>query len=894
MTSRLPTRATEIWRGLGALAALGLLLVAVPLVLYAVGGSPLPKDVPAWSQVTGALMRPDTDHRLFLGAVRLIGWAAWCPLVIIIVAETAGYLAGRPTLRLPAPARPMQYLARDLVAMVALLFSTTTAVTNPAASSTTHAATAETTAVPSAATPDGQNTNLPAPGRATSAFAASGSEHRRWRFQVVKQGDTLWGIARRELGSGTLYPKIFLASRELHQPQGLPRLVRPDRIFPGQRVRIPQRARKNEPRPPAPSLHTPREQPQQSVPAPTTESSVPPTATPAPSQPPRQSAGETGQEPGDRDAALAIALPTGTYIGIGLAAAISTAWAVTRLHRRRRQPHLKQWPQPVEPEPIPPTAISNARKAHLDTYIERGESIPTDADLIAADLAMPAPSQITVGLRDDRPVILPLSGLSLGLHGPGAPAVIRAVVTELVARSHRARAEVVIPSADAKALFTESECDLIGLATSLPGLTITSSLTAAITHLEAEVIHRARLMQATDEPDVPSLRTADPSEPLPALLIVASTQGNSNHVLQALLQFGHRYSIGGLILGSWPAGTSAHIAVEGAVARAEGPHSGSLIGARLFHVETDDAVDMLRTVRTSQGAAEPSATVRPTDAEVPELGDHTSLPAERNVDMPELEAPMPREQGRPIRLCLLGPVRLYATGMPVTTGLRRSAHDLLAYLALHPNGVTREQVIVDLWPDHDPQAGTTAFHTANNNIRRILRQATGLREPMFIIHAAGRYRLDPYLITVDLWDLTIALDKARQADNDAERRHALQPAAALYTGDFAADLTHEWAETHREYIRRTTTDALTHLADLTQAEHPEQALAILEQALDHDPYSEPLYRTIMRLQADLDRPDAVRRTYQLLESRLAAIDAEPNNHTHQLMAVLLNHRQRSR
>ncbi|WP_425427542.1 bacterial transcriptional activator domain-containing protein [Actinomadura meyerae] len=70
-----------------------------------------------------------------------------------------------------------------------------------------------------------------------------------------------------------------------------------------------------------------------------------------------------------------------------------------------------------------------------------------------------------------------------------------------------------------------------------------------------------------------------------------------------------------------------------------------------------------------------------------------------------------------------------------------------------------------------------------------------------------------------------------------------------------------------------------------QQERPDRALATLERALTYDPYSEPLYREVMRLQARLGRPDAVRRTYQLPGSRLDEIDAEPSEDTRQLMTT---------
>jgi len=51
-------------------------------------------------------------------------------------------------------------------------------------------------------------------------------------YVLVQSGDTLWGIAERELGSGARYTEIFAANREVIED--------PDLIFPGQKIRIPK------------------------------------------------------------------------------------------------------------------------------------------------------------------------------------------------------------------------------------------------------------------------------------------------------------------------------------------------------------------------------------------------------------------------------------------------------------------------------------------------------------------------------------------------------------------------------------------------------------------------------------------------------------------------------
>ena len=52
------------------------------------------------------------------------------------------------------------------------------------------------------------------------------------RWHVVEKGDTLGKIAQKYLGKASLYPKIFEANRDV--------LKDPDKIYPGQKLRIPE------------------------------------------------------------------------------------------------------------------------------------------------------------------------------------------------------------------------------------------------------------------------------------------------------------------------------------------------------------------------------------------------------------------------------------------------------------------------------------------------------------------------------------------------------------------------------------------------------------------------------------------------------------------------------
>ena len=51
-------------------------------------------------------------------------------------------------------------------------------------------------------------------------------------YYVIEKGDTLWGIASKTMGNGAKYTEIFEANKEVIQD--------PDKIFPGQKIRIPK------------------------------------------------------------------------------------------------------------------------------------------------------------------------------------------------------------------------------------------------------------------------------------------------------------------------------------------------------------------------------------------------------------------------------------------------------------------------------------------------------------------------------------------------------------------------------------------------------------------------------------------------------------------------------
>lgn len=102
---------------LAALVTLLALLAGLPLLLYRLGGSPIPGRLPGWQQIGHSLTSRD-NGTLFLAAIKDISWLAWAAFVFAVAAEIVAAARGRaaPRLRLGG----MQTAAARLVALTML------------------------------------------------------------------------------------------------------------------------------------------------------------------------------------------------------------------------------------------------------------------------------------------------------------------------------------------------------------------------------------------------------------------------------------------------------------------------------------------------------------------------------------------------------------------------------------------------------------------------------------------------------------------------------------------------------------------------------------------------------------------------------------------------------
>ncbi|MDA8370674.1 MAG: OmpA family protein [Nocardiopsaceae bacterium] len=238
-----------------------------------------------------------------------------------------------------------------------------------------------------------------------------------------------------------------------------------------------------------------------------------------------------------------------------------------------------------------------------------------------------------------------------------------------------------------------------------------------------------------------------------------------------------------------------------------------------------------------------------------------------------------------VYLRMFGAMRVRVAGQDVELH-RRTGYEVAAYLAVHREGVRLETAIEEMWPDLGRHSGTRRFHDAATALRNAARDVLGDDAKRLIARTAGRYRLDPELVGVDVWEFDDVLAQVGPETGDADRVAYLEQAAALHRGRFAGDADYAWALPHAERLSRRAVEAAGGvvaggIAPATESA-PERALAHIDQALDLAPHDEELYQALMRLQIELGRSEAAQDTYLRCEKALKEMGTVPGRRTREL------------
>ena len=227
---------------------------------------------------------------------------------------------------------------------------------------------------------------------------------------------------------------------------------------------------------------------------------------------------------------------------------------------------------------------------------------------------------------------------------------------------------------------------------------------------------------------------------------------------------------------------------------------------------------------------------------------------------------------------LLGPLMI-SPSKRRRRGLRSQTQEFLAYLALHIEGATTDELVAALWPDVE----NGEAH------QRLWRSVSEARSQLgdVILRAGDSYSLDRKAVAVDLDQFNGLLT---QADAGGDREPLLGRALALVRGHPLAGTDYPWAAGDVRHLAARIVGLLEELGHYRLADgNPADALAAAEQALTLDAYNEAAHQLAMRAESKLGLRQAIVERYEGLRHELdTQFGLEPERETRLLYRRLLS------
>ena len=239
----------------------------------------------------------------------------------------------------------------------------------------------------------------------------------------------------------------------------------------------------------------------------------------------------------------------------------------------------------------------------------------------------------------------------------------------------------------------------------------------------------------------------------------------------------------------------------------------------------------------------------------------------------DTRTPVDRDS-RTISIAVLGPLAIDGLNRPVK---RAATYELLAYLALHPKGASRDELIEAIWPAQDPTRTRPRFWQSVTEARKAIGDAWE--------HQAERYQLDRSKVRIDLDDL----DRLLMASSDDADPGALEAALALWRGEPLEGSDYIWADGEIRSLRATLLDLLERVGRVRLARgDARSALQMAEQAIALDGLHEPSWRLALQAEHSLGLRESITRRYdELTRSLDEQLGLEPARETRVIYRQLL-------
>lgn len=234
----------------------------------------------------------------------------------------------------------------------------------------------------------------------------------------------------------------------------------------------------------------------------------------------------------------------------------------------------------------------------------------------------------------------------------------------------------------------------------------------------------------------------------------------------------------------------------------------------------------------------------------------------------------------------LGPLRIRVAGEPVAGERWSSARtrELLVFLLLRPEGATKEEVGLALWPEATATQVRNSFHVTLHRLRGALGAPEGVRVD------GGRYSVDPNriaafdapLFEAEAREALAALRKARRGAAGAPALDALLAALGRYRGELLqGEPAGEWHLEPRDRLHQLYLEALAAAGPpLLEADRYDEAEAVYRRWIEADDLNEAAYRgALLSLEAAGRRQDALQLYKRLAGLLRRELEVEPEAET---------------
>lgn len=240
------------------------------------------------------------------------------------------------------------------------------------------------------------------------------------------------------------------------------------------------------------------------------------------------------------------------------------------------------------------------------------------------------------------------------------------------------------------------------------------------------------------------------------------------------------------------------------------------------------------------------------------------------------DAALVEDKPHTILIAVLGPLAIDGLAHKIK---RAATYELLAYLAFHPQGASRDELTEAIWPAQDPSRTRPRLWQSVSEAKRALGKAW--------IHHGERYQLDRSKVRVDLDDLDRLLtNTSSDATSDPA---ALESALALWRGEPLEGSDYLWSEGEARSLHATLVDLLERVGR-SRLGHGDGrgALQMAEQAIALEELHEPSWRLALQAEYSLGLRESITRRYdELTRSLDEQLGLEPARETRLVYRQLL-------